>query len=158
MKKVILFLSVIVLATISSCQVGSGDVEKVLFPKDNGKVIAEFEGIKITDQYLATYLDQLNPYLKSRYNTPEKKEELFVKIIEGEILAMHAIKEGALNDPALLSKVKSTIARYYTGTKMKIDIEENIEITEEDLKKYYEENEETYNQPEKIKASHILIK
>jgi len=158
MKKVVSFLTLVAVFTIASCQFGKGDAGSALFPKDDGTVIAEFDGIQITDKYLATYLDQLNPYLKSRYNTPEKKEELFSKIIEGELLARYAIKEGALDDPALLSKVKSTIARYYTGTKMKIEIEESLQITEADLKKHYDENLDTYNQPEKIKASHILIK
>ncbi len=159
MKKVILLsLSTVLFFTFVSCQMGSGDVDSVLFPRDGGQVIAEFNGVRITDRYLATYIDQLNPYLKSRYNTPEKKEELISKIVEGELLAKYAIKKGALEDPALLSKIKSTIARYYTGTRMKIDIEESIQVTEEDMRKYYEENSDTYNQPERVKASHILIR
>jgi peptidyl-prolyl cis-trans isomerase C len=158
MKKVVIFLASVVLISVSSCQMGSGNAGASLFPEDNGKVIAEFDGVKITDKYLNTYLEQLNPYLKSRYNTPEKKEELFTKIVEGELLARYAINQGALDDPALLSKIKSTIARYYSGTKMKVEIEESLNINEEAMKKYYEENSETYNQPEKVKASHILIK
>ncbi len=158
MKMIVIFLTAVLFFSLVSCRMGSNDVGSVLFPKDNGKVIAEFDGVQITDRYLNTYLEQLNPYLKSRYNTPEKKEELFSKIVEGELLARYAIRQGALEDPALLSKIKSTIARYHSGTKMKIEIEESLNITEEDMRKYYEENSDTYNQPEKIKASHILIK
>jgi hypothetical protein len=100
----------------------------------------------------------MNPYLKSRYNSPEKKEELITKIIEGEIIARKAINEGALKDPSLLSKVKSTVARHYSGTKMKEEIEKMLEVSEDDMKKHFEENKASFNQPEKIKASHILIK
>jgi len=129
-----------------------------LFPQDDGKVIAEFDGVKITDKYLKTYIDEMNPYLKSRYNTPEKKEELLTKIIEGELIARKALKEGAMSDPALLTKIKSTVARYYSSTKMKTDIEVALKISEDDMKKYFEENRDKFNQPEKVKASHILVK
>jgi len=156
MKKTLLIF-VVVLISIVSCNVKQSSSND-LFPQDDGKVVAEFDGIKITDTYLASYLKDLNPYLKSRYNTPEKKEELVTKIVEGELIARKAIKDGALKDKALLSKIKSTIARYYSGTKMKIDIENNLKVTTENMKKHFEENKDKYDQPEKIKASHILIK
>jgi len=156
MKKTLLIFAV-VLVSIVSCNVKQSSGNE-LFPQDKGKVVAEFDGIKITDTYLASYLKELNPYLKSRYNTPEKKEELVTKIVEGELIARKAIKDGALKDKALLSKIKSTIARYYSGTKMKTDIEKNLKVSTESMKKHFEENKEKYNQPAKIKASHILIK
>lgn len=156
MKKTLLVFAV-VLMSIVSCNVKQSSGND-LFPQDDGKVVAEFDGIKITDKYLANYLNDLNPYLKSRYNTPEKKEELVTKIVEGELIARKAIKDGALKDQALLTKIKSTIARYYSGTKMKIDIENDLKVTTEDMKKHFEENKNKYDQPEKIKASHILIK
>lgn len=156
MKRIMVILIAISLA-FTACQfAGSGDSD--LFPQDDGKVIAEFDGIKITDKYLKTYIDEMNPYLKSRYNTPEKKEELVTKIIEGEIIARKAINDGALKNPSLLSKVKSTIARHYSGTTMKVEVEESLKVSEEDMQKHYEENKASFNQPEKIKASHILIK
>ena len=156
MKRMMVILIAVFMVLIS-CQ-PAGKSSTNLFPQDDGKVIAEFDGIKITDKYLKTYIDEMNPYLKSRYNSPEKKEELITKIIEGEIIARKAINDGALNDPSLLSKVKSTIARHYSGTKMKTEVEESLKVSEEDMKKHFEENKASFNQPEKMKASHILVK
>ena len=156
MKKLIA-LVIAVLITAVSCNCANSS-KTDLFPQDDGKVIAEFDGIKITDKYLKSYIDELNPYLKSRYNTPEKKEELVTKIIEGELIARKAVKEGALTDPSVLSKVKSTVARFYSGTKMKTEIENSLNVPEDEMKKYFEENKASFNQPEKVKASHILVK
>lgn len=156
MKKLIALVIAVLIAAVS-CNCGS-DSKVDLFPQDDGKVIAEFDGIKITDKYLKIYIDELNPYLKSRYNTPEKKEELITKIIEGELIARKAVNEGSLKDPSVLSKVKSTVARFYSGTKMKTDIENSLIVPEADMKKYYEENKASFNQPEKAKVSHILVK
>ncbi len=156
MKKLSVFVLFALLLTFSGCCNDSGKV--VLYPNDGGKTIAEFGGVKLGDKYIKTYVDNLNDYLKARYNTPERKEELMTKIVEGELVAMKAIKDGALNDPILLSQVKNTIARYYSGTKMKVQIEESLKVSEDEMKKYYEEKKDTFNTPEKVKASHILVK
>ncbi len=160
MKRALVITTLIGALAFTACQQGGSSKDSVnLFPEAKGTtVIAEFDGIKITDEYLKAYIDQLNPYLKSRYNTPEKKEELVMKIIDGEILARQALKDGAISDAGLLTKIKSTIARYYAGEKLKAKIEEKIKLTDEDMKKYFEENKKNYVQSEKVKASHILIK
>lgn len=157
MKKMLLL---VVLSTIFVCVSCSCDNSaNVLYPNDGGsKTIAEFGGVKLSDKYIKTYVDNLNDYLKSRYNTPERKEELVSKIVEGELIARKAVMDGALDDPILLSQIKNTIARYYSGTKMKVQIEESLKVTEDDMKKYYEEKKESFNTPERVKASHILIK
>lgn len=156
MKKLSVFVLFVLLLAFSGCCNSEGNVN--LYPKDGGKTIAEFGGVKLSDKYIKTYVDNLNDYLKARYNTPERKEELMTKITEGELVAMKAIKDGALDDPILLSQIKNTIARYYSGTKLKLQIEENVKVSEDEMKKYYEEKKETFNTPAKVKASHILIK
>lgn len=156
MKKTLLL---IVLSTIFMCvSCSCGNSANVLYPNDGGKTIAEFGGVKISDKYMKTYIDSLNDYLKARYNTPERKEELVTKIIEGELIARKAVMDGALDDPILLSQIKNTIARYYSGTKLKVQIEESLKVSEDEMKKYYEEKKDSFNTPEKVKASHILIK
>ena len=156
MKKLLVFVLFVLLLAFSGCCNKAGNVD--LYPNDGGKAIAEFGGVKLSEKYVKTYVDNLNEYLKARYNTPERKEELMSKIAEGELVAMKAIKDGVLDDPILLSQVKNTIARFYSGTRMKLKIEESVKVTEDEMKKYYEEKKETFNTPEKVKASHILIK
>ena len=156
MKKLSVFVLFALLLVFSGCCKDAGRVD--LYPDNGGKTVAEFGGVKLTDKYIKTYVDNLNDYLKARYNTPERKEELMTKIAEGELVAMKAVKDGVLNDPILLSQVKNTIARYYSGSKIKQQIEDIVKVSEDEMRKYYEEKKETFNTPEKVKASHILIK
>ncbi len=164
MKRFLLLavLSSFVLLLLSGCNVkqsASSDNSLNLFPKENsGKAVASFDGITVTDKYVKSYLDQLNPYLKSRYSAPEKKKELITRIAEGELLAHYALKKGVANDPVLLTKIKSNIARFYMASVMKNKIEKNIKVTPEEIKAYFEKNKKKYTQPAKVKASHILIK
>lgn len=157
MKRLMFVFVTLLVVALIGCS-GSSRSSIDLFPTSGGAVIAEFDGVKITDQYLKAYLDQLNPYMKARYNTPEKKEEFVGKIIEGEILAREAIRKGVMSDPILLTKIKSTIARHYQSVTLQKEIEANIKVNDEDLKKYYEEHQKEFVQPEKVKASHILVK
>ena len=156
MKKLSVFVLFVLLFVFSGCCNKAGNAD--LFPGKGGKTIAEFGGVKLDEKYIKAYVDNLNDYLKARYNTPERKEELMTKIVEGELVAMKAVKDGALDDPVLLSQIKNTIARFYSGTKMKLQIEESVKVTEDEMKKYYEEKKETFNTPARVKASHILIK
>ena len=158
MRKIFIsILTFVSIFSLISCQQKKNDSLN-LFPASKGKIIATFDGVKITDQYMKAYLDQINPYLKSRYNTPEKKQELIKRILEGELLARYAIKEGVAKNPVLLTKLKATIARYYAGQFLKSKLEKNVNVTDKDAKKYYEEHKKDYIQPEKVRVSHILIK
>ncbi|HOW52886.1 MAG TPA: peptidylprolyl isomerase [bacterium] len=157
MRNLVLVSVFTLVAALVGCK-GASQNSIDLFPTSGGEVIAEFDGVKITDQYLKAYVDQLNPYLKARYNTPEKKEELISKIIEGELLAREALKKGAINDPILLTKLKSTISRHYQSVTLQKEIEGNIKIGDDEMKKYFDEHVKEFVQAEKVKASHILVK
>ncbi|MFO7735328.1 MAG: peptidylprolyl isomerase, partial [bacterium] len=155
----IMFIITIAIAGSSGCTgKGSGDGSIDLFPEvKQGEVIAEFDGVKITDKYLESYMEQLNPYIKARYNTPEKKKEFVEKVVQGEVLARYAVKNNLVDNPILLTKIKSNIARHYIQESVKQEIEEALKISEAEMKKHYEETKDEYNKPEKIKASHILL-
>jgi len=155
MKK-LLSITLISLAFLTSCC--KSDSSATFFPKDNGKVIATFDGASITNTYINTYLKSMNPHLKSRYNTPERQNELLSRILETELLTKKAIDSGILDDPNLIMQLKSQIARFYAGSKVKTQIEESLNVSDDDLRAYYNEHKASYDMPEKVKASHILIK
>lgn len=53
-----------------------------------------------------------------------------------------------------MEQVREDIEYYLLAEKM---IEPSIKITEEDMKTYFEENKESFDQKEQVKASHILV-
>ncbi|WP_462411797.1 peptidylprolyl isomerase [Neobacillus sp. Marseille-QA0830] len=53
-----------------------------------------------------------------------------------------------------LSQVKSDLKNYLTIKKL---LEPQIKITEDEMKTYFEENKDSFAQPEQVKASHILV-
>ncbi|KAA9021674.1 foldase protein PrsA [Niallia endozanthoxylica] len=50
--------------------------------------------------------------------------------------------------------IKSEIVNYLKIVKL---LESNIEVTDEEIESYFEENKESYNESEQVEASHILV-
>ncbi len=149
-----------VILVFSGCQEKPSESSGLeLFPgTPEGQVVAEFDGVKITDKYLNAFIKELPPRLKGRYNTPKQREGLLLKILEGEMLARAAFKEGMVNDPALLVRIKSAIALYYKRNVLGAEISKKTEVSEEEMREFYEKNRGKYDQPPKRRASHILVK
>ena len=50
--------------------------------------------------------------------------------------------------------IKTEIVNYLKIVKL---LESEVEITEEEMKTHFEENKDSYNEPEQVEASHILV-
>ena len=124
---------------------------------------------------------QIAPALETRL-----KENLVRKLVEEELIQQKAKAEGVKVESAELdAKLAEHKGRFgsdkafqsflertnQSETDVKADLEQNLlreklfskllagqEPTDEDAKKYYEENKDKYKQKEQIKASHILFK
>ena len=158
---------------------GSGPVAKV-----NGEELGRADFEKQMERTRARFQRagrQIAPALESRL-----KENLIRKLVEEELIAQKAKKEGVNLDKAEIdAKLAEHKARFgsdkafqsflertqQSEADVKSDLEKNLlrdklfakllqgqEPTEDDAKKYYEENKDKYKQKEQINAQHILFK
>lgn len=65
-----------------------------------------------------------------------------------------SFKEAIATNGVTISDVKADIATYLKSKKM---IEPRISISDDEMKTYFEENKDSFAQPEQIEASHILV-
>ncbi|MCP4669589.1 MAG: hypothetical protein GY849_24915 [Deltaproteobacteria bacterium] len=160
MKNLLALSALAAVLALSGCQSTNKELQSlVLYPATTeGEVVAEFDGVKITDTYLNAYIKQLPPGIITRYNTPKKREGLILKILDGEMLARAAFKEGVTKDPALLIRIKAAIAQYYARDVIGARIVEKTKISEEEMREYYENKKKKFDRPAKRRASHILVK
>jgi len=163
----------------SSSSGGTGPVAKV-----NGQELGRAEFEKQMERTRARFQRagrQIAPALESRL-----KENLIRKLVEEELIAQKAKAEGVnLEKAEIDAKLTEHKARFGSDKAfqsflertqqsegdVKSDLEKNLlrdklfakllqgqEPTEEDAKKYYEENKDKYKQKEQINAQHILFK
>lgn len=123
----------------------------------SGEVIAEVGGIKIYMEDFVSQLEQKPPYVRARYATDEKKREFLDSLITFEVLSQAAIERGLHKDPKVVQAAKQTMLRIL----MENEIEKKFtadDIPEADLRAYYDANKDQYNNPERRRAAHILIR
>ena len=86
-------------------------------------------------------IDERYDSIKNRFKTEEEFKEAIAKMDVTEATIRTQLKKGLAIDELLKKKVVK-----------------DIKVTEEESRKYYDENPEQFKQAEQVKASHILIK
>jgi peptidyl-prolyl cis-trans isomerase C len=118
---------------------------------------------------------------------PQMKNDVLDNLIERELLFQESKKKGIQIEPETVSNQLNTIKQRYpneaeftkmlnglgmTESDVSVQIErgmairrlidtevgDKIEITDKETRSYYDDNPQLFQQPEQIKASHILIK
>ena len=121
------------------------------------KVLANVNGKEITDQDVYVFLNQLNPQIAAQFRTPEGVKKVADELINQELLYLEAISNGLDKEEAFrveLEKVKVNVLKQYAINKLMLD----IDSTEEEITEFYNEHKEYFQTPEKVQASHILVK
>ncbi len=121
------------------------------------KIFATVNGEKIT-------IDDINIMLKAFKEkrafselSKEQRELLLDQTIENKILQQNALKEGIKNDPSYINALKAFENKMLVELWMKKAFDK-VEVTEEEIKAYYNKNKSEFKKKEQIKARHIVIK
>ena len=120
--------------------------------------VAEVNGIAITVGELNEKINARPPAWRRMYATDDKKEEFLNTNIIQEILLYDAARAGKLEeDPVVKEAAEKRMVDILRRDKI-AEIRKNLNITDEDMKKYYEDNKDQFVQPEGLIAAHILVK
>ncbi len=122
------------------------------------KVVAEFRGGKITLKELEKKLDALYPHFKARALTFHEKKALLEQLIEEKLILKKAEEEGIDRDPEILQRVESYRENLIRNKMREKIFSEVGDVTEDELRKYYESNIYAFTTPEKYCLKRIGIK
>jgi peptidyl-prolyl cis-trans isomerase C len=122
-------------------------------------VLAEVDDITITSADLRNLLARRanQPFVLARYSSMEKKKELLDSLIRYEVLAIEARKRGYANDPEVVQAAKDKMVKLFTQQEI-IDKLKASDITEAEVKRYYQDHASDYLRPATVRASQIVIK
>lgn len=153
-KFAILALALGVAAT--GCQKQSGTAQSGESKK--GVVLAEVNGVSITDNDFYKEQENLPPYLKPMTETPEGKKEMIDTMVVRELIMQQAKKDGIDNSPAVQAKVEDLKKRVIVEAFLKKKVEELASVSDAELQDFYNKNKERFKTGDQIRASHILMK
>jgi peptidyl-prolyl cis-trans isomerase C len=126
--------------------------------KPTGAVLAEVAGTTITVDSFKKEIENLPPYLKPMVEPAEGKKEMLETMVIRELIMQEAAKENIESLPAVKDKLEELKKRLVVEAFLKKKVEEQAKLTDEELKKYYEQNKAKFKTGDQAKASHILVK
>jgi peptidyl-prolyl cis-trans isomerase C len=126
--------------------------------KSEGTVLADVNGTAITTQDFKNEVDRLPPYLKPMVQSPEGKKELLDSMVVREIILEQAKKDGVDKSKDVADRLEDLRKRLIVETYLKKKVEQEAQISDAELKKFYDENKDKFKTGEQLKASHILVK
>lgn len=123
---------------------------------NNSKVLATVNGKEITQDVVMKFLNDLGPQTAMQFQSPEGIKKVVEELINQEILYLDA-KENNLDEEEAfkeqLEKFKEGLLKQYAVNKILTD----VEVSEDEMKDYFESHKEHFKSPESITSSHILI-
>jgi peptidyl-prolyl cis-trans isomerase C len=144
-------------ALIAGCNAKKGE-EGQKAAKSGGEVLAEVSGATITTEDFKKELENLPPYLKPMTETAEGKKEMLETMVIRELILQQAKKDGVDKSQLVADKLEDIKKRLIVEAYLKKKVEEQANISDADLQKFYDENKDKFKSGDQIKASHILVK
>jgi peptidyl-prolyl cis-trans isomerase C len=145
MKK--LFICLLLLFFVVSCS-----------KKENGTVLATIDGEDISLQEFNKELDKIPANMKMLVATQTGKKNYLDRLIIKRLLLKEAKKEKVEGEKEFQDRLSDIKDQLLIESVLKKKITADTKITDEDLKKYYEANKESFKKDKEINTRHILLK
>ena len=113
---------------------------------------------KITLGEFADRLGSQSPYLRARYASPERRREFLDNMVRFELLAMEASKQGHDESASVQRVRKQMMVQRMMSELFEEKGVKLADVTEAEIKKYYEGHREEFTKPAQVRASHIVVK
>lgn len=121
------------------------------------EVVARVGDTTITVGQVADALAEQSPYLRARFNSPERRREFLDNMVRFELLAQEARRRGLDQSPEVQRTRKQMMIQQLLRERVE-DVVTLSSISDEDIGAYYESHRDEFNKPEQVRASHIFIR
>lgn len=126
--------------------------------KNLPRLLAEIGEMKITDDDLEARIKSLPSMYQDRFKSEKQRMAFLSKIVEMQVLAMAAKDEKMDDDVSVRMRMDDAVSGILAQEYMKRRFSDRKDISEEDIKKYYDEHLSEFTKPASVKVNHILIK
>jgi len=124
---------------------------------DSGELVAKVGEVSISLNDFEQQINQQNPLVRSRYKSLDQKKKLLDALVEREAMVLEAQRLGLDKDPDVIRGYKKILARHLVNMEFNQKRVKEIEITDEDIEKYYNENIDRYHAPDKVRIHQIFM-
>ncbi|MFH1146478.1 MAG: peptidylprolyl isomerase [Pseudomonadota bacterium] len=127
--------------------------------QEKNKIIAKVGTYTLTGDMLDKRIEALPPQYKQMIaQKPEFKKNLIDRWVQVSLLAQEARARGMDKDKSVLEKIDEVMNTLLAQEFVMRNVIEKIEITDKEISEYYDGHKSEFENPEMVKARHILIK
>ncbi len=122
----------------------------------DNNVLAKVQDIEITKQHLMNIMRSLPQQQMMEVSTEEGRKKLLEEIISSELFYLNASEQQLDQEEEfkqIVEEAKHSLLQRFAVQKLL----ENIIVSDEEMKVYYEENKESFVASEEVRAKHILV-
>ena len=120
------------------------------------KILATVNKSVITEKDIKRSLSRFPQETQEHYKTEEGKKQFLDQMINFELIYNYALDSDMENDPDYIEQVKLIEKDVLIQIGVK-NIMADVDITEEEIKNYYEANSQMFKNEETVSAKHILV-
>ncbi len=120
-------------------------------PRKEGQILARVNDEVLTLKEFNQQFEKVKHHRRGR--RPEMREKIVEQWIETELLFQEARRRGIDRRPELLEKLKQMIIQTLVQEEMN-----KVEISDEEIVKYFKRNQSQFRAPEMVRVKHILVK
>jgi peptidyl-prolyl cis-trans isomerase C len=121
------------------------------------EVLAKIDDVVITVGDFQGRINAQSPYVRARFTSLERKKEFLDNLVRFEVLAKEAQSRGLSNDEEVVRTMKQVMIQKLMkdqfDTAVKLD-----DISDAEVKAYYDGHPEEFNKPEEVRVADILVK
>ncbi len=121
------------------------------------KPLAKFGDHVITLGDFAKVLAEMPEYERLRYQSLERRKELLRSMIDVQLLADEAKRQGLDKDPTVQEETRQILVAWMRG-KLLAEVPQASAIAEGDVKAYYEAHKDLFREPERRRVAQIVTR
>lgn len=119
-------------------------------------ILADVNGVKITTADFENEVNSLPENYRGMINANKRK--FLDDLILQELLYQEAKKKKLEKDKDVINTLERVKKKILAQKLLEKEVMQLAKPTEEEIKKYYEENKDNYKIPEQVNAAHILVR
>lgn len=155
MKKLIVPVFILVFALIGCSKEKAVSASGSDGAKDSN-VVATIGDEKITASDIDAIISQMPEQARARFESPEGKREFVSSLAQMKLLAQEARKRGLDKEPDIKRQL-DLISEQLLARGLAEKVVKDIQITDADMTKFYNDNKDKFNVGPRVKLRHILV-
>lgn len=121
----------------------------------HGQLVAKVGDLHLTVPELERRINAQSPFVRARFDNTERVTEFVENQIRFEVLALEAFARDLHQDAEIQESLKKILVQKLT--RQEFDGLSLQDVTDAEMRAYFDSHRDEYNKPAMVRASHILI-